>query len=86
MIWDENLDVDEFLELEKQIYLDMFPHNKAIFDDEEEDNTEVDNTLKPKGNEDAIKKGDGKKNWKLEEVEIEDSSDDDASDGDRYSN
>jgi hypothetical protein len=24
--WKENLDVDEFLELEKQIYLDMFPH------------------------------------------------------------
>jgi hypothetical protein len=32
------LDVDEFLELEKHVYLDMFPHNKAIFDEEEEAN------------------------------------------------
>ncbi len=40
--WKETLDVDEFLELEKQTYLDMFPHNKAIFDDEEEeDDTEM---------------------------------------------
>jgi hypothetical protein len=51
--WKEDLDVDEFLELEKQIYLDMFPHNKAIFDDEEEeDDTEMDS---------AMKKGEGGK-------------------------
>jgi hypothetical protein len=59
--WKENLEVDEFLELEKQIYLDMFPHNKDIFDDWEEDDTEVDITPKPKENKNVVKKGYGKK-------------------------
>jgi hypothetical protein len=41
------LDVDEFLELEKPIYLDMFTNKKAIFDDEEEEeDTEMDSTKK----------------------------------------
>jgi hypothetical protein len=56
--WKENVDVDEFLELEKQIYLDMFPHNRAIFDgEEEEDDTEMDC---------AMKKGEGgkKDDWR----------------------
>ena len=58
--WNENLDVDEFLELEKQIYLDMFPHNNNIFDEEEEEDTEEeDSMLKPNENKNAIKKGDG---------------------------
>jgi hypothetical protein len=51
--WKKNLDFDEFLELEKQIYLDMVPHNKVIFDwEEEEDDTEMDS---------AMKKGEGGK-------------------------
>ena len=41
------MDVDEFLELEKPIYLDMFTNKKAIFDDEEEEeDTEMDSTKK----------------------------------------
>ncbi len=70
--WNENLDVDEFLELEKQIYLDMFPHNNTIFDEEEEEDTEEDSTLKPNENKNAIKKGDGdgKKKRRLEEVGV----------------
>jgi hypothetical protein len=74
--WKENLDVDEFLELEKQIYLDMFPYNKAIFDgEEEEDDTEMDS---------AMKKGEGGKKRQLEEVDIskDSSSDDDANSSD----
>ena len=45
--WDEHeeRDTNEFLQLEKEIYLGMFPHNKQLFEDEEgdmdEDNTEV---------------------------------------------
>jgi hypothetical protein len=68
--WNKNLDVDEFIELEKQIHLDMFPHNKAIFDgEEEEDDTEMDS---------AMKKGEGGKKRQLEEVDIsKDSSSDD---------
>jgi hypothetical protein len=52
------LDVDEFLELEKQIYLDMFPDNKAIIDEEEEEeeNTEMDSTETTN----AVKNGEGK--------------------------
>ena len=68
--WNENLDVDEFLELEKQIYLEIFPHNNTIFDDDEEEDTEEDSTLRPKENKNAIKKGDGKKKRRLEEAEI----------------
>jgi hypothetical protein len=84
--WNENLDVDKFLELEKQIYLDMFPHNYTIFfDDDEEEDTEEDSTLKPKENKNAMKKGDGKKKRRLEEVEIKDSSEDNNSNGDEYS-
>jgi hypothetical protein len=82
------LDVEEFLELEKQTYLDKFPHNKAIFDDEdEEDDTEMDSTKKkPMETTTAVKKGEGKKKRRLEEVDIsKDSSFDDASDGDGYS-
>jgi hypothetical protein len=80
------LDVDEFLELEKQIYLDMFPHNKDIFDDQEEDDTEVDITPKPKENKNVFKKGYGKKKRRLEEVEIKkDDSDDNTSDYEGYS-
>jgi hypothetical protein len=79
--WKEKLNVNEFLELEKQIYLDMFPHNKAIFDgEEEEDDTEMDS---------AMKKGEGGKKRQLEEVDISknSSSDDDAnaSDDDGHS-
>jgi hypothetical protein len=59
--WNENLDVDEFLELEKQIYLDMFPHNNTIFDDDEKEDTQEDSTLKPNENKNAVKKGDGKR-------------------------
>jgi hypothetical protein len=52
------LDVDEFLELEKQRYLDIFPHNKAIFDEEEEEvDTEMDSTKKrPMETTNAVKK------------------------------
>jgi hypothetical protein len=32
------LDVDEFFELEKQINLDLFSHNNATFDDDDEEN------------------------------------------------
>jgi hypothetical protein len=46
--WNENLGVEQFLELEKQIYLDMFPLNIAIFDEEEEEDTEEDSMLKTK--------------------------------------
>ncbi len=67
--WNETLDIDEFLELEKQIYFDMFPHNNTIFDDEEEDDTEQDFTLKPKENKNAVKKGDGNEKRRLEDVE-----------------
>ncbi len=70
--WKENVDVDKFLELEKQIHLDMFPHNKAIFDGEvEEDDTEMDC---------AMKKVEGRKKRRLEEDEFskDSSSDDDA--------
>ncbi len=79
--WKKNLDFDEFLELEKQIYLDMVPHNKVIFDwEEEEDDTEMDS---------AMKKGEGGKKWQLEEVGIsmDSSSDEDAnaSDDDGHS-
>jgi hypothetical protein len=72
--WKENLDVDEFLELEKQI--DIFPHNKAIFDGEEEEgDTEMDS---------AMKKDEGGKKRQVEEVDIskDSSSDDDANSSD----
>ena len=37
--WDEgdDQDKDEFLDLEKKIYLEMSPYNKAIFEDKDED-------------------------------------------------
>ena len=37
--WDEGdeRDADEFLDLEKKIYLEMFPYNKAMFEDKDED-------------------------------------------------
>jgi hypothetical protein len=45
------MDVDEFLELEKQIYLDMFLHNRATFDDDDdEDDTKTVSTKKANGN------------------------------------
>ena len=83
--WDEHLDVDEFLELEKQIYLDIVPHNNTIFDDEGEEDTEEDSTPKPKKNKNAVKKGDEKKKRRLEEVEIKGSSEYNNSFGDEYS-
>ncbi len=79
------MDVDEFLKLEKQIYLDMFPQNKDIFDDQEEDDTEVDIAPKPKENKNVVKKGYGKKKRRLEEVESKDDSDDDTRDDEGYS-
>ena len=84
-VWKENLDFNKFQELEKQIYCDMFPHNNTIFDDKEEEYTEEDSTWRPKENKNAIKKGDGKKKRRLEEVEIKDSSEDNNSYGDEYS-
>jgi hypothetical protein len=55
--------VAEFLELQKQIYLDMFTHSKAIFDDEEEeDDIEMDSTKKkPMETTNVVNKGEGKK-------------------------
>jgi hypothetical protein len=41
--------------------------------------------LKPKENKNAVKKNDGKKKRRLEEVEIKDSSEDNNSYGDEYS-
>ncbi|KAL7481644.1 hypothetical protein ACHAW6_007324 [Cyclotella cf. meneghiniana] len=40
--WDEHekRDTKEFLELEKTIYLEMFPHNEQLFDDDDEDEEE----------------------------------------------
>ena len=37
--WDEgdDRDTDEFLDLEQKIYLEMFPYNKAMFEDKDED-------------------------------------------------
>ena len=37
--WDkkEERDSQDFLQLEKELYLKMFPHNEEIFDDEDED-------------------------------------------------
>ena len=41
--WDEHeeRDEDEFLDLEKKIYLKTFPYNKAMFEDEDDDINEV---------------------------------------------
>ncbi|KAL7518630.1 hypothetical protein ACHAWX_003447 [Stephanocyclus meneghinianus] len=41
-VWDEHeeRDTQEFLELEKTIYLEMFPHNEQLFDDDDEDDEE----------------------------------------------
>ena len=41
--WDESeeRDADEFLDLEKKIYLKAFPYNKAMFEDEDDDMDEV---------------------------------------------
>jgi hypothetical protein len=63
----------------------MFPHNNTIFDDDEEEDTEEDSTLKSKKIKNAIKKCDGKKNSRLEEVEIKDSSEDNNSYSNEYS-
>ena len=37
--WDDNGERDDktFLQVEKEIYLEMFPHNKAVFGVEEEE-------------------------------------------------
>ncbi len=83
-----DLDVDEILELEKQIYLDVFPHKKALFDDDEDEvDTEIVSTKKkPMETTNVVKKGGRKKKRILEEVDIsKDSSDDNAHDGDRCS-
>ena len=66
--WDEleERDTKKFLELEKEIYLEMFPHNASLFENNNEDEEECDQVAKSNNK------------WKrnsIEEVEIDDSSD-----------
>ena len=50
---DEERDAAEFLELEKEIYLKLFPNNKSLFDGEDEEG-EADVNLNDDDNEDDI--------------------------------
>ena len=72
--WDENEERDsrEFLELEKEIHLKMFPHSKAFDDDDDDDEQGENGDSEEEGGSEGSKSG-------REVVEIGDNSDDDES-------
>ena len=72
--WDENEERDsrEFLELEKEIHLNMFPHSKAFDDDDDDDEQGENGDSEEEGGSEGSKSG-------REVVEIGDNSDDDES-------
>jgi len=69
--WDEHeeRDTQEFLELEKEIYLEMFPRNEQFFEDDDENDEEKRVVVAESSNK--------RKRHCIEEGEIDDNSDDD---------